>query len=119
MFWRRYNTTRRPAARMGDLAVRLVASQARAKGGQLQALAAAWASILPQEIADHSDLESLRGGRLQVVVGDSATKFVLARQMNEMLAEALNAAVGKKLVRQIDVRIGRRGRSAAEPKVDK
>jgi hypothetical protein len=119
MFWRRYNTARRPAARMGDLAARLVASQARAKGGHLQALAAAWASILPKEIADHSDLESLRGGRLQVVVSDSATKFVLARQLNEMLVEALNSAVGKRLVREIDFRIGRRGRSATVSKIEK
>lgn len=111
MFWRRYNTARRPAARMGDLAARLVSSQASQRGGPLQALSAAWESILPKEIADFTTLESLRGGRLQVFVEDAATRFVLSRQLNEMLVASLNDAVGKKLVTRMEFRIGRRQRN--------
>ena len=106
-FWRRYNTAKRPVARMGALAARLVESQARSRGGPLEALAAAWASILPQEIADQSDLESLRNGRLQVVVNNACTRYVLSRQMKERLVAGLNEAVGKKLVSEIEFRIGR------------
>ncbi|HUN81566.1 MAG TPA: DUF721 domain-containing protein [Phycisphaerae bacterium] len=112
MFWRRYNTARRPAARMGELAAGVLSKQTRGRGGPLEALSAAWESILPREIAEYTTLESLRGGRLRVVVADAGTRFVLSRQLSQMLTTSLNEALGKQLVKQIEFRIGRRQRGS-------
>ena len=110
LFWRSYNARRRKVTRMGDLAATLVAQQAATISGPMRELADAWAAILPEDVAASSRVETLRAGCLNVSVDSSATRFALSRHMGDTLIEALNAAIGKKLVRKIDFRIARLNR---------
>lgn len=108
-FWRRYNFTpwrRRLPAALGDVVQRVWPETAGKKSGLAERLAAAWQRVLPAEYAESAKVDGYTGGRLKVLVDNAATRFVLERQLGDVLIAAVNQEVGSQAVQRIDYRVG-------------
>lgn len=108
-FWRRYNFVpwrRRLPASLGDVIQKAWPETSGKKSGMGDRLASAWQRVLPAEYAESARVESFAGGRLRVTVDSAATRFVLERQLGEVLVSAVNQEVGSQVVNRIEYRVG-------------
>lgn len=67
----------------------------------------AWRQIVGDYIADHSEPSELKAGKLRVNVENAVWKQELAG-FNNVIVDKVNAFLGKKEVRRLDVRISRK-----------
>lgn len=110
-FWARYNS-RRPTARvasLGDVVAGIVSEGALWAAKRLGGAEEAWREVVPRNMAAKTRVESLRRGRLVVMVDSASTRYVLARRLSPVLVEALNKhpLLARTPVKTIEYRIGR------------
>ena len=64
-----------------------------------------WETVLPDGLAEHTQVTGLRSGIVHVTVDTSATAYELDRRLREGLQEQMRRAFGKTLVR-IKITVG-------------
>ena len=121
LFWLRYNRQRRRwrTVHLSEAVAGVVSDAAVRSAQKLEGLAQAWGQIVPSEYARSTRVESLRSGRLVVMVDSASTKYVLARQpLLDILNEQVSANEGRrsKTVRQIEFRVGPSRSRGHEPR---
>ncbi len=67
-----------------------------------------WETVLPDELAERTQVTGLRSGVVQVTVDSSATAYELDRRLREGLEQQMRRAFGKTLVR-VKITVGRVG----------
>ncbi len=110
VFWQRYNcerARRRLPATLGELTATAWPESATARDAATRRVDAAWQRVLPAQYADSAKVETFRAGRLQIRVDSAATRYVLERQLNGILLNAINAELGSSEVVRIDYQLGR------------
>jgi len=65
----------------------------------------AWQKIAGSVFADFTEPVSFTGGRLVIAVSDSTRLYELSLRKND-LRESINAALGKKVIKEIRFKIG-------------
>ena len=69
-------------------------------------LAQVWQELLPEELVKHSCLDSLQGGRLQVLVDSSSHLFELNLMVKEGLADHLRQQCPRSGITEVTLRRG-------------
>lgn len=114
-FWTRRCATFRPrAVNAGSLARAFLSAPRLRVARRLQAVLHAWEAIVPPEYAAHARPESLRGGRLRVVVDEPAIRFALERQCGPELLEFFADQPGLGAIHAIDFRLAALGAGTGE-----
>jgi len=92
---------------VGPLIASTLADAQRARK-QLGSFVELWESVLPDDLALHTRVTSLRSGVVQVTVDTSATAYELDRCLREGLEQQMRRAFGKTLLR-VKITVGRVG----------
>ena len=67
----------------------------------MAAVRAIWRDVVPEGLAAGSEVAALKAGRLSVVVGSAADRYMLQWAVHDQLIAALNRALGRLVVRRI------------------
>jgi len=116
-FWqsRNYDHLRR-TARLGDVAAKVLSENWLNRAKRLEAVRAAWNAVVPEDFDGRSQVDGLRGGRLEVRVDSAATRLLFSRQLGQGLLAAVNDHLKGPRVDRIDYRIGKMKPERGEPR---
>lgn len=109
-FWAATNRRVRRVESVGQVAATVLKSNAFRQLMRMGHFRELWARVIPADLAEHADPLSFKGGRLTVAVNSPAVRFVLERELREILLRAFQSSPHGRGVREIVFElVGQRG----------